>query len=57
MRLINANPTGSLRSRLLRICGMLFLTAVSIATADAQVTATPPYTVSVFATSVPHVYY
>ena len=57
MRLINANPIGSLRSRLLGISGMLFLTAVSIATADAQVTATPPYTVSVFATSVPHVYY
>jgi hypothetical protein len=57
MRSKGANPTCSLRYRLFGICGMLFLVLASITTADAQVTATPPYTVSVFATSVPHVYY
>ena len=57
MRSIHANRTGSLWSHVFGICGILCLATAGLATADAQVTATPPYTVSVFATSVPHVYY
>jgi hypothetical protein len=49
--------TANLWSQFFGICGVLFLAAAGLATAAAQVTAAPPYTVSVFATSVPKVYY
>jgi hypothetical protein len=55
MRRVSVTPTGSVWSRVLSMCGVLCLAMA--ATATAQVTAVPPYTVSVFATSVPHVYY
>lgn len=55
MRSTYATRTGTLWSQVLAICGIVFLTMT--ATVAAQVTATPPYTVSVFATSVPHVYF
>jgi hypothetical protein len=55
MRSIFATRIGNLWSRFLGICGILCLAMT--ATAAAQVTAVPPYKVSVFATSVPHVYY
>ena len=48
---------GNLWSPVFGICGTLCLALATAATAAAQVTATPPYAVSVFATSVPHVYY
>ena len=57
MKSICVTRTGYLCSQLSAICGILFLTMASSATAAAQVTAVPPYTVSVFATSVPHVYF
>jgi hypothetical protein len=55
MRSIFATRIGNLWSQVLGICGILCLAMT--ATAAAQVTAVPPYRVSVFATSVPHVYY
>lgn len=57
MKSIRVTGTGYLCSQLSAICGILFLAMASTATAAAQVTAVPPYTVSVFATSVPHVYF
>jgi hypothetical protein len=57
MRSTSVNPTGSVSSRILWICGILLLTVAGLAAASAQVVAVPPYSVSVFATSVPHVYY
>jgi len=57
MRSVSVTPTGNLWSQVFAICGILCLAIASAATAAAQVTAVPPYTVSVFATSVPHVYY
>ena len=55
MRSIPANQTGN--SRVIGICVMAFLAMATVATASAQVIANPPYSVSVFATSVPHVYF
>ncbi|HWY56313.1 MAG TPA: hypothetical protein VNZ03_17745 [Terriglobales bacterium] len=55
MKSRRANRSGN--SEVLGICGIVFLALATVVTASAQVTATPPYTVSVFATSVPHVYY
>ena len=57
MRSVSVTPTGNLWSQVFAICGILCLAIAAAATAAAQVTAVPPYTVSVFATSVPHVYY
>jgi hypothetical protein len=57
MKSVSATRTGNLRSQLFGICGILLLVMAGAATTAAQVVATPPYTVSVFATSVPHVYY
>jgi hypothetical protein len=57
MRSVSVTQTGNLWSRVLRICGILFLAIVATATAAAQVASVPPYTVSVFATSVLGVYY
>ena len=57
MRSVSMTRTGNLRSQAFAICGILCLAMATPATAAAQVTAVPPYTVSVFATSVPHVYY
>ena len=55
MRSISVNQTGN--SRVLGICVIAFLAMATVATASAQVMANPPYSVSVFATSVPHVYF
>ena len=57
MRSVSVTPTGNLWSQIFAICGILCLAMAAPATAAAQVTAVQPYTVSVFATSVPHVYY
>jgi hypothetical protein len=57
MRSVSVTQRGNLWSRVFGICGILFLAMAATMTAAAQVTAAPPYTVSVFATSVPHVYY
>ncbi|MGA9964650.1 MAG: hypothetical protein WBQ10_05555 [Terriglobales bacterium] len=57
MRSVSVGQTSNLWSQVFGICLILFLTMAATATAAAQVAAVPPYTVSVFATSVPHVYY
>jgi hypothetical protein len=57
MRSVSVTQRGKLCSQVLGICGILFLAIAATATAAAQVAAVPPYTVSVFAASVPHVYY
>jgi len=57
MRSICVTRAGNLWSQVFGVCGILFLAMAGIGTVSAQVTATPPYTVSVFATSVPKVYY
>jgi hypothetical protein len=57
MRSICVTRPGKLWSQFFGICGILFLAMAATMSAAAQVTAAPPYTVSVFATSVPHVYY
>lgn len=55
MNSISANRTCS--ARIPAICLIVLLAMGTVVTASAQVTAVPPYTVSVFATSVPHVYF
>jgi len=57
MRSIYANRASSLWSKVLGSCGILVLATAGVVTASAQVTAVPPYNVSVFARSVPKVYY
>jgi hypothetical protein len=57
MRSVSVTQIGELWSRVFGICLILSLAMAASATAAAQVAAVPPYTVSVFATSVPHVYY
>jgi hypothetical protein len=57
MRSVSVTQTGNLCSRVLGICGILFLAIAATATAAAQVASVPPYTVSVFATSVLGVYF
>ena len=57
MRSMCATQTGNLWSQVFGIFGILFLATSATVTSAAQVTATPPYTVSVFATSKPKVYY
>jgi hypothetical protein len=57
MRSIGATRIGHLRSQVFGIWAILFLAMVGSAWAAEPVTAAHPYTVSVFATSVPHVYY
>jgi hypothetical protein len=57
MKSVSVTQIDELWSRIFGICLILFLAMAATATAAAQVAAVPPYTVSVFATSVPHVYY
>jgi hypothetical protein len=57
MKSVSVTQIDELWSRVFGICLILFLAMAATATAAAQVAAVPPYTVSVFATSVPHVYY
>jgi len=57
MKSIRVTRTRYFFSQSSKVCGILFLIMAATATASAQVTAVPPYTVSVFATSVPHVYF
>jgi hypothetical protein len=57
MRSVSVTQRGNLCSQVFGICAILCLVMAATATAAAQATAVPPYTVSVFATSVPKVYY
>jgi len=57
MTSVSVVRTRNLWSQVFAICGILCLAMAATATAAAQVTAVPPYTVSVFATSMPHVYF
>jgi hypothetical protein len=57
MRSRSVTPTRNLWSGVFAMCGILCLAMAAAVTAAAQVTALPPYNVSTFATSVPHVYY
>ena len=57
MRSVSVTQKGNLCSQVFGICAILCLAMAATATAAAQVAAVPPYTVSIFATSVPHVYY
>jgi len=57
MRSVSVTQKGNLCPQVFGICAILCLAIAATATAAAQATAVPPYTVSVFATSVPHVYY
>jgi len=57
MRSLSVTRTACLWSPVFAVCAILCLAMAATTTTAAQVTAVQPYTVSVFATSVPHVYY